>query len=139
MHPLLWLNAAFTFILIGLIWTIQLVHYPLFAKVGKEDFPLYHSAHSTQITILVLPLMLVELFSSIYIVSFLQDSKYHAQCIGLICLGIVWLSTFVLQVPLHKRLTAGFDLSLVRTLVKTNWVRTIAWTTKGFFFLLSLW
>lgn len=125
--------------LMGLIWTIQLVHYPLFAKVGKAEFSLYHSAHSTQITRLVLPLMLVELFTSIYIVFYIHETKYYEQSIGLVCLGIVWVSTFVLQVPLHNRLSGGFDPSLVRSLVNTNWIRTIAWTVKGLFFLLSLW
>ena len=29
-------NVAATLYMVGLIWCIQIVHYPLFAQVGKE-------------------------------------------------------------------------------------------------------
>jgi hypothetical protein len=43
---------------------------------------------------------------------------------------IVWLSTFVLQVPIHNRLKAGKKDSKIRHLVATNWIRTVSWTLK---------
>ena len=40
-------------------------------------------------------------------------------------------STAFLQVPLHKKLTEGLDLAVVRRLVNTNWLRTAVWTIRA--------
>jgi hypothetical protein len=128
MSLLLLLNITATFILIGLIWTIQIVHYPLFAKVGSLNFSEFHITHSRNITMIVLPLMLLELSTSILLVN--QDNSLNS-ILGLCCVGIVWASTFYLQVPIHNQLALNFDLFLIEKLVFTNWIRTIFWSIKG--------
>ena len=50
-------NLVAAVALCGLIWTIQLVHYPLFALVGEAQWVAYGEAHRRRITALVLPLM----------------------------------------------------------------------------------
>lgn len=55
------LNFASTWSMVGLIWPIQVVHYPLFSSVGAEQFQEYSEDHQRLITYLVLPLMFVEL------------------------------------------------------------------------------
>ena len=114
--------------MIGLIWTIQIVHYPLFAKVGSLNFSEFHLTHSKNITMIVLPLMLLELSTSILLIN--QD-KSMISILGLCLIGIVWASTFFLQVPIHNQLALNFDLALIDKLVFTNWIRTIAWSIKG--------
>lgn len=42
-------HAAATLWMTGLIWFVQVVHYPLFALVGSTGFAAYESAHATQI------------------------------------------------------------------------------------------
>jgi hypothetical protein len=49
--------------------------------------------------------------------------------LGLI--GVNWLSTAIVQVPLHRRLEQGFEAGAHGRLVATNWVRTGAWTARG--------
>ena len=44
MMPLLVIHFAVTWALVGLIWTIQAVHYPLLKDVGHEGFIAYMSA-----------------------------------------------------------------------------------------------
>ncbi|HEX2205610.1 MAG TPA: hypothetical protein VHG91_20025 [Longimicrobium sp.] len=51
---------------------------------------------------------------------------------------MVWLSTALLQVPMHGRLERGFDAAAHRRLVATNWVRTVAWTARGVLLLWSM-
>jgi len=46
-------------------------------------------------------------------------------------LAAIWVSTFALQGPYHHRLTRAFDPFTHRSLVKTNWIRTAAWTIRG--------
>ena len=46
-------NVAATLYMVGLIWCVQIVHYPLFAEVGKDGFAAYEAAHSSLITAVV--------------------------------------------------------------------------------------
>ncbi len=39
-------NAAAVIFMAGFLWTMQLVHYPLFDRVGEEAFPAYETAHN---------------------------------------------------------------------------------------------
>ena len=50
----------------------------------------------------------------------------------------IWLSTALLQAPIHTRLMKGFDAALVRRLIITNWIRTVAWTARGILVSLTL-
>jgi hypothetical protein len=46
-------------------------------------------------------------------------------------LAVNWLSTAAVQVPLHGRLAREYEEQAHRALVRTNWVRTAAWTARG--------
>jgi hypothetical protein len=52
-------------------------------------------------------------------------------------LGLNWLSTWRVQVPLHERLSSGFDVHAHQRLVGTNWWRTLSWTVRGFAVLMA--
>lgn len=47
---LLAVHVAATWFMVGLIWFVQLVHYPLFARVGRGGFAAYEGAHSWRTT-----------------------------------------------------------------------------------------
>jgi hypothetical protein len=51
--------------------------------------------------------------------------------LGLALVAVVWTSTALLQVPAHRKLAAGYHAGAHRRLVRTNWVRTAAWTARG--------
>ena len=50
---------------------------------------------------------------------------------GLALVGVIWMSTWIWQVPAHRRLEAGFDAAAHRRLTRTNWVRAAAWTARS--------
>lgn len=119
-----------TWVLVGLIWTIQIVHYPLFEKVGPEQFCEYHRFHIERITWLVVPLMLGEVLTALSLL--FLGWRAVGFLLSLPPLALVWLSTFTLQAPLHQRLQQmGYDLSLLQALTRTNWLRTLAWLLRG--------
>jgi hypothetical protein len=125
-------HLAVTLILVGLIWTIQLVHYPLMSMVGPEAFGSYHSAHSAQTTFLVGPLMVVELLTALFLALSPPEGVSTWVCwVGLCLVGMIWLSTMFLQVPMHNQLSQGFQVEAHFWLVRSNWVRTLAWTARG--------
>jgi hypothetical protein len=127
-------HCAVTWMLVGLIWTIQAVHYPLFENVGEPDFRAYHRRHTGRITWIVGPLMLAELGTAVALL--LRGERQNGWQASLLLLGFNWISTWRVQVPLHEALSAGFDAGLHRRLVATNWWRTAAWTIRGILLLL---
>ena len=54
-----------------------------------------------------------------------------AAVIGLSFVAVIWLSTFVCQVPAHERLSKQFDPRIHRRLVRSNWLRTAVWSARG--------
>jgi hypothetical protein len=58
-------NVLSTAYMVGVIWMVQLVHYPLFAGVGLGNFIEYQKRHQTLMAFVVGPPMLLEASSSV--------------------------------------------------------------------------
>lgn len=121
------LHLVVTSILVGIIWIIQMVHYPSFRFVSRENFDPFHRHHTSSITPIVAPAMVIELSLVIYI-CYREFSIINLTQLTFVL--IVWISTFLIQVPIHNKLAEVFSQELVEKLIKTNWVRTILWTAK---------
>ena len=131
MTPILLACTFSTFAMTGLIWLIQQVNYPLMALVSEDDFVAYEAAHCRRISPVVLPLMVCELLTSGWL-AFRPISPVEQELIvGAFLTGLLWLSTFLIQVPLHNRLEKCFDRATWRRLVLTNWIRTILWSARS--------
>lgn len=129
---LLLVNAAATWGMVGVIWFVQLVHYPLFDGVGAQGFAAYEERHARQTTWVVMPLMLVEIATAAALLALRPaGAPGWALWTGLAAVLLIWASTFLVQVPLHGRLAGGFDARVHAALVATNWVRTGLWTARG--------
>lgn len=127
-----WLSLTHAFATIamtGVIWFVQVVHYPLFAAVGAEQFLAFEARHVRRTTWVVAPLMLVELATTAAL-ALAPATRGPLTWSGIALLAVAWLSTAFLQVPLHRRLERGFDPDAARRLVATNWIRTVAWTAR---------
>lgn len=126
------LQLGTTLPLVGLIWLVQIVAYPLFARVGAGDFPAYHAAHSRLITFVVAPLMLGELAGALAGAFFEDPALPRAWAwFGAALAVAVWLLTMFVSVPKHNVLAHGFEGRAHGLLVATNWLRTLAWTLRG--------
>ncbi len=123
--------------MVGLIWFVQVVHYPLFASVGDLEFPAYEQRHTARTTWVVAPPMLIEGATAVLLI-WLRPAGVPAWSVwsGLGLLGISWLSTALIQVPCHELLSKAFEPVVHRRLVSTNWLRTAAWSLHG---VLVLW
>lgn len=123
---------AATLFMTGLIWFVQIVHYFLFDQIGTTPFATYERMHTHRTTLVVMPVMLLELVATGALLqirpAYLPSWMAWA---ALLLLGLIWASTFFIQVPLHGRLSAGFDPEAYGQLVSSNWLRTWAWTVKS--------
>ncbi|MDX2437746.1 MAG: hypothetical protein QNL88_11915 [Acidobacteriota bacterium] len=129
---LVWLQLAVTLYLVGLIWCIQVVHYPLMSFVSRDRFVDFHTRHSIRISWIVILPMIVE-FGTAVVLAWPGATALPRwmSLTGLALVLVVWTSTFALQVPRHRLLESGFDKDAHRDLVNSNWVRTAAWTLHG--------
>jgi hypothetical protein len=115
----------------GLILFVQIVHYPLMARVGADHFQAYEAGHTLRTGILVVPLMTTELASAVWLATVPGEVEQRlVPLVGLGLLAIIWISTALLQAPMHRRLTKGFDTTVHRSLVRTNWIRTMLWLSR---------
>lgn len=125
-------NIASTLFLAGIIWFVQLVHYPLFEAVGTNAFARYELQHTARTSWIVAPPMLIEAISSVMLIWVRPASiGIGVTAVGLLLVGLIWGSTFTMQVPLHVQLSSGFEPTAHRNLLATNWVRTVAWTLRA--------
>lgn len=128
---ILLINAIATWYMTGVIWLVQAVHYPLFACVGGENSRDYQRRHTRGITPVVGPPMLVEAMTAGLLVALPSPVEARLLWLGAGLVLLIWISTLVLQVPCHTKLEDGFDDVVHRRLVATNWIRTIAWTSRA--------
>ena len=132
MNAILLVHAGATCFMAGLIWFVQIVHYPLFARVSTAHFAGYARAHQARTTGVVAPVMLVEAATAVVIVLSPPPGDAPAIAwIALALLAIAWLSTALVQIPSHRRLETGFAAPAHRRLVASNWIRTVAWSARA--------
>ena len=133
-------HLASTLFMMGVIWFVQVVHYPLLDRIAPHDFPKYEQAHTRLTTWVVGPPMLAELVSGVLLlwVRPIGVSSLLAVA-GVALLAVIFCSTQFIQVPCHARLSQAFDPAVHRRLVRTNWVRTVAWSLRGLLVLWMLW
>ena len=116
-----------TIFMCGLCWFVQIVHYPLFLHIRTEDFSAYEQKNFIT-AYLTVPIMVVELLTGLYLVYQQPELPYFINTALLLVIG---LSTFLLQIPYHLRLMQVADVQLIKKLIRSNWIRTLAWTLRS--------
>ena len=126
------IHTIATSVMVGVIWTIQLVHYPSFHFIELNKYTTFQRFHMSRISYVVIPAMLTELFTLILIIISMDqiDTLVLASAILLI---FIWLITAVFFSGVHQKLTLGYDQTVVDKLVKLNWGRTLLWTLRLLF------
>ena len=138
-NTLILINLTLSAMLTGLIWTIQVVHYPGFLGVGSEGFPTYQQQHMRTISYVVIPLMLGELVATIFLLA--RHPPPHAEIyVATAMVVVIWVTTMLVSSPLHGKLVSqGYDVKIIERLVTTNWIRTAAWSLRTIILLMLTW
>ena len=116
----------------GIIWFVQIVHYPLFASTGKDVFMQYVQAHRHLTSLVVAAPMVVELITALMLVFLAKKDESFLCWIAFILVLGIWVCTAFGSIPCHEKLcTNGFDEGVHKLLLSSNWIRTILWSIRA--------
>ena len=127
-HSFLVVHLVATLLMVGIIWMVQVVHYPLMAFTGPEHAPRYQQLHVRRMAWLVTPIMIVEATCSVWLFLNMEGWLFST---GIALLAGIWLVTLMVSVPSHNVLVERFDSSIHRRLVSSNALRAALWTSRG--------
>lgn len=130
MNPWILVHLAATWAMVGFIWTIQVLHYPLMGKVPEGAFPAYVEAHQRRVVAVLAVFAVVEVVSAAAIGFADGVPRWLWLGAGAVLVAL-WVATGAFYAPLHGRLADGWDADLHALLVHSNWFRTVGWTVRG--------
>ncbi len=128
-QSMLAMHLALASLMVGVIWVIQLVHYPSFRFTDREKYVSFQIFHMRKISFIVMPVMVLEFLSGLLLVLYHSNHESLLR-ISFILLLIIWLVTALFFAQIHQKLSKGYDETLVRKLVSFNWIRTLLWTMR---------
>ena len=124
-----------TWFMVGMIWTIHLVHYPLFAEVGPESYVSFQSEHVARIGDLLLVPWVVEGGTLLALLWFAMVARRRdlvtPVLVGAVAMAIVLVISGLWSAPAHGDLADGFDAAVHDRLMAANLVRALAWAVRG--------
>jgi hypothetical protein len=131
-HLLLLFWSMLSFWVLGQIWMVQIVVYPLFAKVGEAQYAGYHRFYSSRIP---LPVIFPGFASFLLPAAlFLYGPAVPLwMTVANVAAGLAGLLvTVLLEIPRHSSLEqGGRDERVIGELVRYNWPRTASITLQA--------
>ena len=135
LRTLIVIHAAATMFMVGLIWTIHYVHYPLFAHVGESTYVSFQAEHVERIGKLLFVPWLTEGITllGVLALAFLGGRKALRvpAVINGAAMAVVLVISGFWSAPAHGKLAEGFDKAVHDQLMTVNLIRTLAWTVCG--------
>ena len=114
----------------GLIWVIQIIHYPSFKFLDRDRFSEFEKFHLKRLAYLGGPVMVFELCSGVALFYFWKNVYFFPMLINIVLLAIIWLVTLFFTRPYEVKLLKRFDIKLLHKLIMINWIRTILWSIR---------
>ncbi len=106
-------NLAGTALMVGFIWTIQLLTYPMMKAVPADGFVAYELMHRNRVTALLAVLAPIEIVAAAGVVVFVDDVPAWLSVGAGVLLFAIWLSTLLFYAPLHMRLSTDSTRSSI--------------------------
>ncbi len=129
---LLKVHAAAAATMCCALWFVQLLHYPLLAQIPAASIPACMASNLRRTTVILGPVMLLEMLAACWLaLSPPPTVSTAATWAGLSLLAAAWLSTALIQLPIHRRLALRHDPADLRKLLQTNWLRTFLWSARA--------
>ena len=111
--------------MVGVIWFVQIVHYPLYKNI-KEGFQGYERMHLRRTA------LLLEMVTALFLVGCAPEGIIlKLAAYNLVILILIWITTLLFQISQHQKLAIRFSAHQHKLLLLTNWIRVVLWTLRG--------
>jgi hypothetical protein len=132
------ITFALVFYGTGASFVESFVNYPTWRLIGANEFRDYHQALGPLIIgYMVIPMLLTTLLTVLLLWLSPAPIPRWAIWLSVVLQFIVWISTFAIQIPIQRQLSAdGLSLPLIDQLILTNfWLRKVPQIINSFLFL----
>lgn len=128
------LHLIATSMMVAIIWMVQILHYPSFLFVDKQQYTEFQQFHMKKISYIIVPIMLLELFSGFGILFYIEKAQLSLYA-SLTLLVLIWVITGLFFTKYHTELSKKYNRNTILRLIRFNWIRTILWTIRLAFLL----
>lgn len=128
------LHLIATSMMVAIIWMVQILHYPSFLFVDKQQYTEFQQFHMKKISYIIVPIMLLELFSGFGILFYIEKAQLSLYT-SLTLLVLIWVITGLFFTKYHTELSKKYNRNTILRLIRFNWIRTILWTIRLAFLL----
>ena len=128
------LHLIATSMMVAIIWMVQILHYPSFLFVDKQQYTEFQHFHMKKISYIIVPIMLLELFSGFAILFYIEKVQLSLYA-SLTLLVLIWVITGLFFTKYHTELSKKYNRNTILRLIRFNWIRTILWTIRLAFLL----
>ena len=109
----------------GFQWTVQVLVYRQFELVPPSVFTAYEAAHQRRVSLVVGPLFAGQAVTA---AGLLFTGAGALRFVSAALLAAILVLTGLFAVPLHRRLSDGFDPVAYRSLLRVDLLRAVAAT-----------
>ena len=128
------LHLIATSMMVAIIWMVQILHYPSFLFVDKQQYTEFQHFHMKKISYIIVPIMLLELFSGFGILFYIEKAQLSLY-VSLTLLVLIWVITGLFFTKYHTELSKKYNRNTILRLIRFNWIRTVLWTIRLAFLL----
>ena len=131
LHWVVLVQLVVTVLMVGMIWTVQVVHYDLFPLVGAESWDAYEHAHVDRIGKVLFGPWLVEGLCVLVLLLAHPKRLRIAAIISAFLMLFILIDTAAFSAPAHGVLLDHWDQQTYDELMIVNLIRAWLWTAKG--------
>lgn len=124
-----WITTAFFVLALyvtGAAMMDSFVVYHTWKFIGDTEFPIAHIESGNRIVqVFVFPLLLTTVLLVLLFWHRAIAIPRRLLWIALACLGVAWLSSIFIQIPMQLELDKGKNTELLQKLVDSDWIRFV--------------
>jgi len=126
------IHLVSSFMMIGIVWLVQVINYPLLSLVPEQFFSAYYRSHLLKSQWIIVPLMVLEAATGGLLLIFpIVQVAYWLYQINFALIVLIWLETILMHLSVHRQLKERHSKAAIENLTRIGWLRTITWSAHG--------
>lgn len=131
------LNLISTLLIAGVLWFIQLVHFPLINEMPAKNMVNNGYYHMQKILGIINLLFIIDFITIVFLLLLVNsDLSATLMLINILIFLFTVILTRITFLPIHQNLSKNPNSFLISKLINLNWIRTLVWSLKVLFMLI---